>query len=120
MTDGSCGLLIRRIGYEVHHPNSFAYRLAGRYIYIVVSEPLPSEPAPAPGQYQPPPPRSFHLLTLELKHGTVCQDMRVGETSMPVCRIEDVDERGLLLSSGDSAPYTPSGKILQHFEVRHG
>lgn len=106
-----------RHGYEIRHANFYAYRLAGRYVYVVASEPLSSEPPPTPGEYQPPPPRRFHLLTVELEHGTACQDMRIGDAELSTCLIEAVDEEGLLLSSGADPPrYGLSGNVLHYFD----
>lgn len=101
---------------EMTHPNFYSYQWAGKYMYLVVSEPLAVEPMPTPGQYTPPPPRRFHLLTIELERGTVAQDIPIETTPLAECRIEDVDERGLLISSDDAARSSCSGKVLRYFE----
>ncbi|HZN65594.1 MAG TPA: hypothetical protein VFB66_09845 [Tepidisphaeraceae bacterium] len=107
---------LRRHGYEVPHPNFHAYRLAGRYVYIVAAEPLPSEPPAAAVDDEPSSPRSFHLLTLDVEHGTLRQDIRLGD-GLVLRRIEDVDEHGLLLSSGRTERVnTSSGNVLRYFE----
>lgn len=106
-------------GYEVSHPNFHAFRLQGQFVYIVASEPLPPESRHAETPVYTRIPRVYHLLTLELERGTVCQAYRVGDTPLAVCQIEDVDERGLLLSSGESDPiYSMSGNTLRYFALR--
>lgn len=107
---------LTRAGYEMTHPNFYSYRWAGQYLYLVVSEPIEVEPTPTPGQYTPPPPRRFHLLTLELERGTVVQDLPIETIPLAECRIEDVDEHGLLISSNPNARPYVSGKVLRYFE----
>lgn len=107
---------LARPGYEMAHSNFYSYRLAGQYLYLVVSEPLEVEPKPTPGQYAPRPPRQFHLLTLELERGTVVQDIPIGTAPLVESRIEDVDDHGLLISGDESTRPYCSGKVLRYFE----
>jgi hypothetical protein len=102
-------------GYEALHPNFYSFRPTGRYVYIVAAEPLAVE-ARGPGQHPSASPRSFHLLTLELEHGKVCQDIVIGDTALARCRIEDVDEQAVLLSTGETEMLnTLSGNVLHFF-----
>jgi hypothetical protein len=87
----------KRHHYEVRYPNVYAYRLAGRYVYVIASEPLASEPPV--NSDAPDPPRSFHLLTLDLEHGEIQQDFRLGDRSWSDCRIEGLDQHGLVIAS---------------------
>ena len=86
-------------GYVINHCNYYAYRLAGRHVYVVAAEGPNSRPASAP-IYREPVPTTFHLLTVEVERGTVVQSTRL--TSQPVteCRIEDVDAAAVLVSIG--------------------
>jgi hypothetical protein len=105
---------MRRQGFD----RFTSFRLAGRYVYIVAAECFPSGPPPTPGDY-PSLPRHYHLLTIELEHGTVCQDMRIDNTELATCRIEDVDDRGLVTSSRVAESIDESsGNVLRYFERR--
>jgi hypothetical protein len=98
--------------------HSTGFRLSGPYVYVVAAEAFPSEPPPTPGDY-PPLPRRYHLLALGLDRGTIRQDMPIGSTALATCKIEDVDERGLLLSSRvTESIHASSGNVLRYFERR--
>jgi hypothetical protein len=103
-------------GLEMPHPSFGAYRLAGQYVYIVATETLSQPPPRTPGAYEPTP-RRFHLLTLELERGTICQDIPIASMPLATCQIEEVDKERLLLSSGVTKPPGNFGRNeLRYFE----
>jgi hypothetical protein len=96
-------------GYSIGHCNYFSYRLEGRHVYVVASEnPEPTAARssgwgrllPTTRKYPTPIPAVFHLLVLELSGGTVVQDIRFNDEPVEACRIEDVDDRSILVSVG--------------------
>ncbi len=88
-------------GYVISHWNYYAYRLAGRYVYVVASEAPSRKPNPARPSRMLPADASFHLLTIELTRGAVVQDVRLTDRLVAECQIEDVDERAVLVSLGE-------------------
>jgi hypothetical protein len=84
------------------------YRYTRQYGYLVVSEEYSWRPAsrsnPCIVDHNA---TRYHLLTLELAHGTVIQDVLIDERPLHVCRIEDCDDQGLLI--GFSLPETKLG-----------
>ena len=111
---------VTRYGYEVPRFSFYGYRLAGGHVYVLASKPLAHAPPKTPGHYQPPPPRFFRLLTVELEGGTLCQDFPIGDNEVSKCQIEDVDARGVLLSTGGGTKPvgSASGNTLRYFERR--
>ena len=87
-------------GYEVTHPNHYSYRLAGPHVYVVASEEPKWRPHPTKAHHIVPNRRRFHLLAVELGGGTVVQNVRLTDAPVAECRIEDVDERAVLVSIG--------------------
>jgi hypothetical protein len=85
-------------GYVINHFNYYASRLVGRYVYVVAAEGPNSRRAPAP-IYAEPIPTTFHLLTIELQRGTIAQDIPLSDHPVTQCRIEDADDRALLIST---------------------
>ncbi len=53
-------------------------------------------------------PTQFHLLTLDLATGSVAQDIPITRSPVDVCRFEDIDENGVLISEGE--------RTLRYFE----
>jgi hypothetical protein len=86
-------------GYVMNHFNYFASRLVGRHVYVIASEGPNSRRLPAPRYVQPIPTR-FHLLTVELERGTIVQDVYLSDQPVTECRIEDADDRAVLVSTG--------------------
>lgn len=92
-------------GYQLDG-NFYSYRLQQRYVYLVMSEEVqwvpvsPSQPYCVQAN-----PTIYRLLTLDLASGTIVQDFPVASDKLERCRIEDVDEQGLLVSSGRQLRY---------------
>lgn len=82
--------------------NYYAYRLAEPYLYLVLSDEPAFKPHPTKAAYVEPNPTTWHLVTLDVATGSVVQDLALGAEPMEACRIEDVDERALLI--GQSGP----------------
>lgn len=80
----------------------YAYRIALPWLYLVGSEgPHQFYPHLPPG-----PPAVWRLTVLDLRSGVVAQDLRLGSAPGYACRIEDLDESGLLVSlqAGEDDP----------------
>jgi hypothetical protein len=78
--------------------NYYSYRYAVPYLYLVVSEERQLRDVPARPGHVLPNPAVYRLLTLNLNSTSVIQDFRVEDGKVKECRIEDVDEAGLLVS----------------------
>ena len=55
-------------------------------------------------------PSQFHLLTLDLTTGRIAQDIQVTQKPVDVCRFEDIDEQGVLVSEPE--------RVLHYFRRR--
>lgn len=90
--------------------NYYSYRLQSPYVYLLVSEEAPWKPRSA---MEPDlmtwNPAIYRLLTLDLWTGAILQNIRVSDTRIPGAQIEDVDERGLLVSV--------AGGTLHYYEL---
>jgi hypothetical protein len=86
-------------GYHIAG-NYYSYRYAAPFVYLMVSEERQHLDVPGkPGQvWATPNPTVYHLLTLDLDRRSIVQDFRVADGKLEECRIEDVDEAGLLVS----------------------
>jgi len=87
-------------GYVINHYNFYACRLVGSYFYVVAAEAHNTLPAPPP-DYVKRIPTTYHLLTVELQRGTVCQDLLLSDHPITTCRIDDADERALIISTDE-------------------
>jgi len=90
-------------GYAIAHCNYYSYRLAGRYVYIVASEMTQSDKQACMtgDQKQSAPARArFHLLALDVTNGAVSQDLPLDDQPWETCRIEDIDDKSVLVSLG--------------------
>lgn len=86
----------------------YSYRLAMPYLYLVVSDERRYRPHPTKPYYVQPNPTLWHLMAVSVRNGNVVQDISLGTEVLEECRIEDVDDRGLLTSS--------SSRELLYFE----
>ncbi|MCA9174365.1 MAG: hypothetical protein KDB14_07760 [Planctomycetales bacterium] len=77
--------------------NFYSYRLAPPFIYLVVSDEPRYRPHPSQKHVVTPNPTRWHLVTLALSTGKVVQDFPLGNSKLEECRIEDVDDEGLLI-----------------------
>ncbi|MEX1028132.1 MAG: hypothetical protein WD049_09035 [Candidatus Paceibacterota bacterium] len=75
----------------------YSYRLAVPYLYLVLSDERPFKPHPTKKHYVEPNPTRWHLLTIDVRTGDILQDFPLGSGKLAECRIEDVDEQGLLI-----------------------
>lgn len=107
---------LRQIGYEQKHPSYYQFRLVDQYIYIVAYEPFKEEP-PVPGEWKPPEPRRFHLLTVDLTNGKVAQDIPIGNRRLCTCQLEDADQGGILIrASKEPQTGVPWKCSISYFE----
>jgi len=91
---------LRATGYHMSDQNYFAYRYVRPFVYIVVSEEPCRRPHPTQEHYVVPNPTFFHLLVVDARNGVIIQDIRLGDRRREECRIEDVDDRSILMSAG--------------------
>ncbi len=80
----------------------YSYRLAGTYLYLVLSDTPAFKPHPTKAGYHEPNPTTWHLVTIDVGTGDVLQETALGSGPMESCRIEDVDERALLIGQSGS------------------
>lgn len=86
-------------GYQISHCNFYAYRYARPYVYIVASEEPSMKPHPTLEHHVLENPTLFRLLTLDTSSGELVQDIPLGSQRYSECRIEDIDEHGLLVAA---------------------
>jgi outer membrane protein assembly factor BamB len=89
-----------------HHirGNFFSYRLSDGFVYMVVSDRPQSVPIdPAKPMIVKDNPAHYSLWVLEVDSGNICQKFRLTGEETTNCRLEDIDDRALLLSCGKSA-----------------
>jgi len=77
--------------------NFYSYRLALPYLYLVVSKEQNFKPHPTKQHYVVPNPTFWQLITVDLQSGKVIQEISLGTEKQEECRIEDVDEDGILI-----------------------
>jgi len=77
--------------------NFYSYRLVPPFLYLVVSDECKYKPHPSQKRCVVPNPTHWHLVTLDLTTGEVRQGFSLGEEQQDECRIEDVDNGGLLI-----------------------
>jgi hypothetical protein len=90
---------INAAGYHISHCHFYAYRYAKQYVYVVASEEPSMKPDPTQEYHVVDNPTHFHLLTIETSSGVVVQDIQLGSRRYRECRIEDIDEHGLLVAA---------------------
>lgn len=73
------------------------YRLALPFLYLVVSDEPEDKPHPTKKHYVLPNPTLWHLLAIDLWTGSIVQDFPLDHRKLAKCRIEDVDDTGLLI-----------------------
>lgn len=81
--------------------NFFSYRLVPPFLYLIVSDEPRFKPHPTKTQYILPNPTRWHFVTIALSTGKVVQDFSLGEEKLAECRIEDVDDDGLLIGKSN-------------------
>lgn len=89
------------LGLHMSHTNFYSFRLDRPVMYVFASEEptlvrregvlLDLQPNPA----------IYHLLTIELASGRVVQDIRIAQRKFTFCRIEDIDDAGLLVANSE-------------------
>lgn len=77
--------------------NYYSYRLAIPNIYLILSDESRYKPHPVRPQTVVANPSRWHLLCLDVATGQVVQHVSLGDELLDECRIEDVDEHGLLV-----------------------
>lgn len=87
---------IRQTGLHIES-NFYSYRLAAPYVYFVVSEEPPFVANSARLGTITRNPTRWYILCLDVRNGQIEQRVSLGERRSESCRIEDVDERGLLI-----------------------
>lgn len=88
--------------------NFYSYRLVPPFMYFVVSDEPRYKPHPTKQRYVEPKPTLWHVVSIALATGDVVQDFSLGPEMLEECRIEDVDDRGLLIGT--------SSRELLYFE----
>jgi hypothetical protein len=78
--------------------NYYSYRYAAPFVYLMVSEERQLRDVPGKPDCVVSNPTVYHLLTLDLDRMSIVQDFRVADGKLEECRIEDMDEAGLLVS----------------------
>ena len=81
-----------------HAAGRYTYRLRPPFLCFVAAEELPWKPHPRRRRFVLPKPTHFRLFALDLSNGEIVQSFRVDEAMLSECRLEDVDEYGLLIS----------------------
>src|SRR5579862_3812035 len=89
-----------------HHMggNYFSYRFNDGFVYMVVSD----RPQTVPIDPRQPlivkrNPVHYFLWALDIETGEICQKVQISEEETTCCRIEDLDERSVLVSCGKAA-----------------
>jgi hypothetical protein len=77
--------------------NFYSYRLVPPFLYFIVSDEPRSKPHPTKSYYVLPNPTRWHFVTIALSTGEVVQDFSLDDQKLAECRIEDVDDDGLLI-----------------------
>ena len=77
--------------------NFFSYRLATPNIYLILSDESRYKPHPTHPHTVVANPTRWHILSLDVATGQILQDVSLGSELLEECRIEDVDEHGLLI-----------------------
>jgi hypothetical protein len=84
-------------GYHIAG-NYSSYRYATPFLYLVVSEERQQRDVAGRPGYALPNAAVYRLLTLNLNDESLVQDFRLEDSKVTECRIEDVDDAGLLIS----------------------
>jgi hypothetical protein len=91
-------------GYYSGESNFFSYRYQQGYVYMVVTDAKVNQ-TPLPGGDMER--VNFRVVTLDVGTGKIVQDVPIGDRAYAHCRIEDVDDTGMLVSA--------EGKCLWYF-----
>lgn len=89
-----------------HHirGNYFSYRYSNGYLYMMVSDRPQTVPInPRKPLFVKENPAQYFLWVLDVDTGEICQKIRVTDAEATHCRIEDVDDRAVLVSCDRSA-----------------
>jgi len=68
------------------------------YVYLIVCDKRTTKMWKKIEVYNP---TQFHLLTLDLSSGCVVQDIQITREPVDVCRFEDIDKNGILVSDSE-------------------
>jgi len=86
-------------GYEICYcPYEEKCRYSFPFMYLLVCEKRATKKEKGVEVYNP---SQFHVLTLDVNTGQIIQDIRIFNEPKVQCRIEDIDEGGLLISDSD-------------------
>ncbi|OHB85305.1 MAG: hypothetical protein A2V98_17945 [Planctomycetes bacterium RBG_16_64_12] len=96
---------LKDTGYETYYYGEKC-RYSAPYLYLLACEKRTTKKWKKIEVYNP---TQFHLLTLDLSNGRIVQDIQVTRNPVDVCRFEDIDEQGVLLSGGDN--------LLHYFRI---
>ena len=91
--------------------NFYSYRLVSDYIYLIVSDEPRYKPHPTQKQTVVANPTRWTCLSLDVATGKVVQEISLGNEPLDECRIEDVDDQGLLIGK--------SSQELMYFRRMH-
>lgn len=94
-------LSIEQLGRHIDG-NFYSYRLVPPFIYLILSDESRYKPHPSQKHVVLPNPTRWHLVTLDLATGEVLQDFPLGDQKIEECRIEDVNQYGLLIGKSNN------------------
>jgi hypothetical protein len=97
---------LKDTGFEMRYcPYNEKSRYSPPYLYLLACEKRTSRTENKIAVFNP---TQFHLLTLNLTTGCIIQDIQITRKPVDECRIEAIDESGILISE--------SGRTLHYFE----
>ena len=90
---------LKDTGFEMRYcPYEERCRYSAPYLYLLTCEKRTTRMENKIAVYNP---TQFHLLTLDLATGRIVQDIQITKTPVDVCRFEDIDENGVLVSDSE-------------------
>jgi hypothetical protein len=91
---------IEQLGRHIDS-NFYSYRLVPPFLYLIVSDEPRFKPHPTKTKYILPNPTRWHFVAIALSTGEAVQDFLLGDEKLAECRIEDVDDYGLLIGKSN-------------------
>ncbi|MCA9213712.1 MAG: hypothetical protein KDB27_11630 [Planctomycetales bacterium] len=101
-------------GYHIDG-NFYSYRFADPYVYLIVSEERQTNPHPKRNDCVVAHPTRYHCLSLDLGTGRIVQDIAIGSDELAGCRLQDIDNRGVLLSCGSRRSEYGNWRQLRYY-----
>ena len=90
---------VREAGFHISG-NWFSYRFVAPWLYLLVSDqPQSTARDPAKPEVLTPNAGRYSLLVLDARTGEIGRRIAIGDAPIALCRIEDHDDRSLLLSA---------------------